>query len=197
LQGFDFWGFCDIDVVYGQLRQHFTPERLARYDLLSTMARRTAGPLTLIRNTEEMREVFRLMPDWERRCASEKHQRMEESAFSHIFMRHRSWPMFLRKLTNPWFRRADFTETYATPNTDTIAWRDGTFSFPDRWLWKNGVISNDKDGAHEFPYFHFYIWKYGWKKGVSEQCPDDAKEWIAQGAWQITESGFSALEDLS
>ena len=29
LQGYDFWAFGDIDLVYGDLRSYFTPDRLA------------------------------------------------------------------------------------------------------------------------------------------------------------------------
>jgi hypothetical protein len=64
LDGFDFWGFSDIDLIYGNLRRYFSEERLAGYDLLSTHARRVSGHLCLLRNNERMRGAFMRIPEW-------------------------------------------------------------------------------------------------------------------------------------
>ena len=58
-------GFSDIDLVYGQLRGYFSEERLARYDLLSTHARRVSGHLCLLRNNERMRQAFMRVHGWQ------------------------------------------------------------------------------------------------------------------------------------
>lgn len=55
LEGYDFWAFGDIDVVYGNLREYFTDARLARHQFLSTHERRVARHLCLMRNTRETR----------------------------------------------------------------------------------------------------------------------------------------------
>lgn len=65
LDGFDFWGFSDIDLIYGDLRGYFSEDRLARYDLLSTHARRVSGHLCLLRNNERMRQAFMCAPGWQ------------------------------------------------------------------------------------------------------------------------------------
>ena len=57
LDGYDFWAFGDVDVVYGNLRKYFTANRLATKDLFATHARRISGHLCLLRNTPTMREA--------------------------------------------------------------------------------------------------------------------------------------------
>lgn len=54
LQGYDFWGYCDCDVIFGNI-QDFLPEELfERYDkLLRT------GHLSFIRNSPQINENFR------------------------------------------------------------------------------------------------------------------------------------------
>ena len=49
LPDYAFWGYCDLDVVFGRLKDFFTPERLAQYDKLLTL-----GHLSVYRNTPDV-----------------------------------------------------------------------------------------------------------------------------------------------
>ena len=55
LKGYDFWGYCDLDMVFGDLRGFFSDEMLDRYDKLLS-----CGHLSLYRNTPEVNSRFRL-----------------------------------------------------------------------------------------------------------------------------------------
>ena len=46
ISGFDFWGFCDCDLIFGNLRYFITDEVLDKYDKISWR-----GHLTLFKNT--------------------------------------------------------------------------------------------------------------------------------------------------
>lgn len=48
LSGYDFWGYCDVDLVFGDIRKFITDEILDHYDKILTR-----GHLTLFRNTAE------------------------------------------------------------------------------------------------------------------------------------------------
>jgi hypothetical protein len=127
LSKYDFWGFGDLDLVYGDLRSYFTSERLAGYDLFSTHSRRISGHLCLIRNTEEMRCAFIRIKGWQHMLSNPEHLAFDESAFSKIFIRHKNAPFFVKWLAaklDPWLRRAEFIEAYTTPN-GKIPWVDG------------------------------------------------------------------------
>ncbi|MDR2874396.1 MAG: hypothetical protein LBV44_00495 [Methylobacillus sp.] len=193
LQGYDFWGFGDVDVVYGQLRAWFTPERLARYDLLSSHTRRVSGHLTLIRNTPQMCQLFRRIPNWQERFCG-PHQSMDEKAFSRIFIKRKNFPRPLFKFANwfnPWWRKSDFREAYSTPN-GKIPWVDGSYDFPCHWYWREGHLTNDKDGDREFPYLHFITYKKKWEKNPV-QLDEDYSRIVRSGAWQVSAEGFSAF----
>lgn len=157
---YDFWGFGDLDLVYGDLRYLYTKEYLSKYDLYSNHATRVSGHLCLIRNTEKMRNVFRKIPDWESGFSNSEHMAIDERAFSKLFVKHKNLPSGLRKILRYIYslsRRSNFIESYTTPN-GCIAWRDGSYEFPNKWFWKNGLIANDLDRKY-YPYFHFAIWK--------------------------------------
>lgn len=163
IQSYNFWGFGDLDLVYGDLRALYTKEYLGQYDLYSNHATRVSGHLCLIRNTEEMRHAFKKIPNWKDKFSNPSHMAIDERAFSKLFVKHKNLPNPLKGLLRyiyPLSRRSDFIESYTTPN-GCIAWRDGSYSFPGKWFWKDGLITNDldKDKDSYYPYFHFAIWK--------------------------------------
>lgn len=184
IQGFDYWGFSDIDLVYGNLREYFTAERLAKYDLLSTHNRRVSGHFCLMRNTEKMRNAFKLIKNWRQRLADNEHYALDEGAFSRIFIKHKNFPLplfnFLAKF-NPWRRNSEFVEAFTTPNAGVV-WDDGSYNFPTAWYWNSGQLSNNIRTNNSYPYFHFLGWKKIWEN----------KSYDFKGGdfFKITEKGF-------
>lgn len=186
LKDYDFWGFGDIDLIYGDLRAYFTQARLAKKDLFSTHARRISGHLCLIRNTVEMRIAFKKVKGWQALIASEQHQAFDEKAFSKLFLRHKNSPRFVRwfaGLMDPWLKKAEFIEAYSTPNAK-IAWTDGTHRYPTEWVWEKGSLTNDIDGNRQFPYFHFMVWKKVWSENelfLSDKLKQSSFIFVAGG----------------
>ncbi len=197
LAGYDFWAFGDLDLVFGDFRAYFTAARLARKDVFSTHARRISGHCCLLRNTAELRELFLRMKDWQTRLANGRHEGLDEGAFSRIFIRRKNWPGALARLfwqLNPWYRRAEFVEAYSTPDAK-VAWVDGSRNFPQRWFWREGVLTNDRDGARTFPYVHFLVWKgLAWKQ-LPAGAFDDYPRLARASAWQVSAGGFAPLAE--
>ncbi|AXO86807.1 hypothetical protein DZC75_01830 [Pseudomonas parafulva] len=192
LEGYDFWAFGDIDLVYGDLRAYFTNERLARRDFFSTHERRVAGHLCLIRNTPCKRALFKRMPNWQARFTDQTHHALDEGAFSRLFLRRKNLPRPLFKLLgqlNPLRRRSDFTEAYSTPN-GCIAWHDGRKVFPQRWYWRDGRLSNDLDSQRAYPYFHFACWKRNEWRDVPQPDSQQVQQLAATSNWMINDRGF-------
>ena len=54
LVGYDFWGYCDFDMIFGDLREFFSPERLEKFDKILPL-----GHLSIYRNTPEVNKRFR------------------------------------------------------------------------------------------------------------------------------------------
>ena len=192
IKGYDLWGFSDIDLVYGDLRQYFTAERLSKHDLYSTHNRRISGHFCLMRNTKKMREAFKLMKNWQRRLEDQRHYALDEAEFSKIFIKRKNFPKPLFDLVgrfNSWRRRSEFVEAFSTPNA-SVAWVDGSYNFPGKWYWCNGKLTNDLTGSKEFPYFHFLVWKKdAWAKGAGfEKISDDSH------SFTISEAGISVKD---
>lgn len=194
IRDYDFWGFGDLDLVYGDLRTLYSTEYLSKYDLYSNHATRISGHLCLIRNTEKMRNVFRKIPDWKDKFSNQSHMALDEKAFSKLFVKHKNFPSSIRKILRyvyPLSRKSDFVESYTTPN-GCIAWRDGSYSFPEKWFWKDGFITNSLDEINYYPYFHFAVWK--------------KNEWLSSGQdkignldsnliYEFSSDGIRAIDD--
>lgn len=55
LHGYDYWGYCDMDMLFGDLAFFFRKYQLAFYDKFEAL-----GHLTLMRNTEENNQRYKL-----------------------------------------------------------------------------------------------------------------------------------------
>lgn len=53
LEGYDFWGYSDIDMLFGDIRKFLPDNRLEQYDKIGHL-----GHLTLYKNTEEINTLF-------------------------------------------------------------------------------------------------------------------------------------------
>ena len=59
IQDYDFWGYCDIDVIFGNIRDFMTNELLNEYDIISARHDYLTGCFALYRNNSLMRELFK------------------------------------------------------------------------------------------------------------------------------------------
>ena len=64
LSGYDFWGHCDVDLIWGDIRRFVTEDVLAQYNRIYTR-----GHCTIYRNIPEVNAWYRTLPhegllDW-------------------------------------------------------------------------------------------------------------------------------------
>jgi FkbM family methyltransferase len=82
IKGFDFWGHCDIDIVWGDLRSFITEAILQNYDIVSCRKDFLAGHLTLWRNGPEINTIFTAVPSYRAILSSSEHFNFDESIIS-------------------------------------------------------------------------------------------------------------------
>ena len=71
LSGYDYWGFGDVDLVYGEAFNDFLDKAVlpGGYDLVNLQREYISGPTCLIRNDARMRTLFRKARNWKEICA--------------------------------------------------------------------------------------------------------------------------------
>lgn len=147
---YDFWGFCDVDIIWGNIRKFITPELLGTYDIVSSRKFNISGHFTLLRNTSIVNSFFKTIPGYINLLAKKRYMWGEEHKLSE----------HIRQLQA------------AGQLPFTIYWEpelleNGISSVPrmeyylDRFQFKDGAVfqiwPNGK--TKEYMYFHFINWK--------------------------------------
>lgn len=83
IEGYDFWGQCDIDVIFGDLRGFLQEEFLRSYDFINPRHDYTAGCFMLFKNTEKMNNLFRKSKDHKKVFQNSTHYCFDECNFVH------------------------------------------------------------------------------------------------------------------
>jgi hypothetical protein len=150
IKEFEFFGYADIDVIWGDIDRFYGPLR-GSYDLITTHEHRTAGHFSIFRNTPQMRGAFLNAPGYPEQLQQPGLTTFDEWAFAKVFENASSW----RTGPPP---RSLFKEQYSTIFSPR-GWHDGTQNWPKEWYWRDGHLTNDRDGAREFLYLHFMRWR--------------------------------------
>jgi len=143
LKGYDFVGFGDLDVIYGDVRSFYDDQILANYDLISSHADRISGHLCLMRNREDVITAFKQAKGWKDAFRRTDNATFDERAFYNLFTRRR----LLRSKAISGIR-CFFREAYSTPAANASM----------RWFWERGRLTNENYPHHAFMYLHFMNW---------------------------------------
>ena len=187
LHGYDFWGCCDMDVVWGDIRRFLAPEVLARYDVITSRPGRISGHFCLFRNRPEWADLFRRIPDVaELAQDSEHYRRIDEDGLTDLLQGYQK-----RVLRRLWVRQAKglpvprvYWERLLAPNgrRQRRMLEDPSLSM----CWRNGRVV-DADGE-EMMYLHFHSIRKS-MQGIDFDSGDLPKEFT------ITPTGFAAVRE--
>ena len=185
----EFWGYTDIDIINGNLEIFFTDEKMEKYDVISSGSRRIWGFLCLIRNSYDSKRLFQKIENWKELFEDEKHYAVDERHFSKLFVRHKNFPLWLRRIANKLYkdsRRVSFDDAWSNPGWKH-GWIDGSQNYPTEWYWEDGKLTNNLD-EREFAYLHFIEWKLNeWRK---ESIKSRESDFLDSGSWKINKNGF-------
>jgi hypothetical protein len=156
LAGYHYFGWCDLDVIFGDIRSIYDSAVLSHL-VISSHEERIAGHFTLIENSDEGRHLFERVPNWRNLAGAAQYCGLDEVAFSRLFLGpwpgHR-WKSRIARNIRPLWWRSMFKEQYSTPYFNR-PWTDGTWQHPDEWYWREGKLTNNRDGDRQFLYLHF------------------------------------------
>ena len=161
LGGSDYWGYCDVDVLFGNVSTYLRRDFLSRYDVLSLNANYLSGSFTLWRNDADVNRLFEHSPEWKKLMASPKLHAFDEcghglwgrlNAGESIFdipVEFMSMTHVVRKLERDGRIRAHFRglvkEVFA--DDEVLKWTPGHVSTVGR------------QNAEEYAYFHSVLLK--------------------------------------
>lgn len=148
---FDYYGYGDIDVIYGNIRRFYTDDILT-YDVISTHEGILSGHLALFKNTETLRRAYLSIPRWRLYMEFPHSTRFDEDVYSLLFVRG------YRTIRSEEFdvlagQSLYFREQYTTV-FHPMLWHDGSPEHPDVWFWKDGIVTNNRNSGRDYLYLH-------------------------------------------
>lgn len=166
IKNYDYYGFGDLDVIYGDIRKFYTDDVLS-HDAISSHVGILSGHLCLFRNVEALRMAYLKIPGWKDYLENPESTRFDEDIYSSIFFQHND-----TLAHSPPFR------TYAKEQYSTVFhpmhWHDGTAVHPDVWFWKDGMITNDRDGRG---YLYLHLMNFQSMRWTSAECREQHIPW--------------------
>jgi len=84
---FSFFGFGDLDVIYGGISRFYSEARLKGIDVASTHPERLSGHFAIFRNTIANRHAFENIPDYREKLKMQSAAGLDEGEFTRVFLK--------------------------------------------------------------------------------------------------------------
>lgn len=201
-QGFDFWGWSDIDLLFGDIRAFYDDQVLSENYVLSTHAHRISGHFAVFRNNERNRRMCERIYDWRGALKNPEFVGIDEHGLTHAYLMtvfDRVNEKFGWRIDNVVTRWAShrrrrglyLREQYTTPFLPK-PWLDGSLNSaqPSRWFWKNGRVTNERDGDRPFLYLHLMNFKSSRWRHDGSAAPWAARTDVCQATVRDMQEGI-------
>lgn len=166
LKEYEWWGYGDCDVVYGDLRKFFTSERIEKYDKIYPL-----GHLSILKNNDACKRAFLLSAPKTYDARSVYSQPNTVGFDEHNGINMKMFENGMKvDLTNDFVDRSTFFKRFCTIDKKDITpyfyepWVDKVRFIKNRkrqlFVWKNGhayqyYVKNNKICSKELCYIHY------------------------------------------
>lgn len=171
IKEYDFYGWVDLDLLLGDIRSFYTDDLLSNYDVFSTHAIRIAGHMTIFKNTYKNKNIYKKIYRWQKALENPEFVGIDEHGITNAYTLtvfdkiNQKFNLNINNFVTRFLskrkkRKLYMVEQHTTPFT-TIPWTDGSINSqqPDTWYYKNGQVTNNRDGDRKFIYIHFMNFK--------------------------------------
>jgi hypothetical protein len=169
VEGYDFFGYGDVDVIYGNIRYFFNDEILENHNVFSTHEWGISGHLCLMRNVPWIKHAYSRVKGWQRLFEMPDYTHFDEGHFFRAFFQldtysNRRFPLlhWIVDWLNPsnlkYRRGAYMKEQFTTPLVPAL-WCGMDVQHSHLWFWQDGRVTNDTNDDREFIYLHFMNFK--------------------------------------
>lgn len=154
LMNYDFWGFCDTDVIWGNLRLHITDEILNSHKKISWR-----GHLTLFHNSQEINTLFMKeiegIPFWKYAITNKTGYPIafDEREINFIF-KEAGFPVYMDLTFADLKIRSYNFEVLHMPSSQDYKNRHQVFLWEEGQLWRV-YVHDGKRYKENFAYVHF------------------------------------------
>lgn len=154
IRDYDFWGFCDIDIIWGDIRSFISEEMLEIYDIISSRKNTISGHCTLLKNNLKNKFLYTQDDIYTKVFTTPTYCWFDEETFTEIINRH-----VINGSINVWWKKY-LVNTERGIDSHQEYHIDKWFFYEGK-LYDLGIFSNK---MNEHMYLHFINWKKTIKK---------------------------------
>ena len=88
LKGYEFWGYCDLDMMFGSLGKLLTDEFLRSVDIFTAHNEIFVGHFTILRNTPEINGLCFEIENWKEKSLTPDSAHMDENGIAAVMAKH-------------------------------------------------------------------------------------------------------------
>jgi hypothetical protein len=148
LTGYDFWGICDIDVIFGDIKNFVTSDMLDGYDIITSRKEAIAGHFSLFKNNYNINNIFRKIDHHKDIIQGKEYGWLDEQGLTMFLKQHKdtykiSWNKWLLNFPDKVIDACDPQPGRLTPKCGP-------------WYWDKGKLFINNE---EVMYLHFMNWK--------------------------------------
>ena len=175
LEGYDFWGFGDIDLIYGDLNLIVNQSNLEKYDFITALSDRIAGHFTVMRKESKFTGLCMQIPNFKERLESQKNYVVDEVDLCKIaYPQLKNVGRVFRHIVEPLHfvsRETYFnwcSNFFCNRLTRRKFWDYRTTPKPkqcEKWEYdlENGIVT--EPSGKSIPYLHFFFFRDNrWEK---------------------------------
>ncbi|MDJ0674969.1 MAG: hypothetical protein QNJ36_06250 [Calothrix sp. MO_167.B42] len=147
IKDYEFWGHCDLDIVWGDIRTFINDYILREYEIISAGKEIISGHFCLYLNNSKINQLFTRCPYYQAQLLSSEHCCFDESAMTNLVKDLSKkgevsifWPQWL----------VNYPNLYKPMPAARLG------RHLNRWRWQSGKLHNQN---HEIMYMHFMTWK--------------------------------------
>lgn len=190
VMGYDYWGYGDLDLIYGDMRSFLTDDFLT-YDKIFTL-----GHLSLVRNTEEINRLF-MKEIFGKELYKEAFSNDQNYNFDEDFMGKPNINSIFRKYGYSVLEKSFAADIYTKSNHFIIDIGDGKTEERKEafFVWNNGrIVRFVKDASNVFEKEYLYI--HLQKRNMDVRIDSNNKVYkIIPNRFEILEVDFESVKE--
>lgn len=212
IEKYNFFGWTDVDLLFGNIREFYTDELLASYEVFSTHSTRISGHLAIFKNNSQNRKKYLLIYDWKKAVQNPEFVGIDEHGITNAYIMtvfdkiNDKFKLSINNFISRYIKKKRLKKMYMVEQYTTpflpIKWIDGSQNSeqPSIWYYYQGEITNDRD-KRNFIYIHFMNFKSSQWRHDGTKAPWEGKnniyfvssETLAQKI-EISSNGIKPLE---
>ena len=163
LKCYDFWGHCDIDVIWGRISHFLTEEILRGFDVIGTKQTNLVGHFALYKNSGITKDLFRQTDDYKKVFVD------KDNYYYGYDETCRRWGEYypLEELRNSsqMVSISDIAMDLKAKQKLKVYMHNLMREYPDpfSFTYRDGIFTDLLNDSEEFMYFHLVHLKSNWK----------------------------------